>query len=191
MIGIYKNGDKSRELPEGTFITEIFQEDLNKLKAEEQNEKEILLSGIELSLINNDIKTIAIKEEELEELFKKYPPLNDGVIVKINGPIELMNLLYLGELDFSKNVRHGRGIQYWKDGSKYYGYFTEDKANIKGKLIHNNGDIYQGEFLDDLPNGKGNIHIMMVLYMKEIGKMINSMEKGKRNLVMVPFLKDS
>jgi len=142
-------------LPEGTFIAEIFQEDLNKLKAEEQNEKEILLSGIELSLINNDIKTIAIKEEELEELFKKYPPLNDGVIVKINGPIELMNSLYLGEWDFSKNVRHGRGIQYWKDGSKYYGYFTEDKANIKGKLIYNNGDIYQGEFLDDLPNGKG------------------------------------
>ena len=55
MIGIYKNGNQSKKLPGGTFIAEIFEEDLNlknNLKIEEQNEKEIILSGVELSLIN-------------------------------------------------------------------------------------------------------------------------------------------
>lgn len=42
------------------------------------------------------------------------------------------------------NQRHGRGIQVWMDGSKYEGYWKRDKANVRGKLIHADGDIYEG-----------------------------------------------
>ena len=96
-------------------------------------------------------------KEELETLLKEYPPLYDGIILKINGPIKdnKYHYTYLGEWDFSKNVKHGRGIQYFEEGSKYYGYFIQDKANIKGKLIHSDGDIYEGGWLNNVPNGKG------------------------------------
>ena len=63
-----------------------------------------------------------IREEELDNLLKEYPPLNDGVILKINGPLKdtITHSIYLGEWDFEKNVKHGRGIQYWEEGSKYF-----------------------------------------------------------------------
>ena len=107
----------------------------------------------------NDSKqlTIEIPKEELTNLLNEYPPLADNIIISINGPLKDYNTqsVYLGEWDSNKKVKHGRGIQYWSEGSKYYGYWVSGKANIKGKLVHFDGDIYEGEWLDDQPNGKG------------------------------------
>ena len=102
-------------------------------------------------------QTDKISREDLDELLKEYPALNDEIPVEINGPLlfEINNSIYFGEWDYSNNMRHGRGIQIWNEGSIYYGYWVKDKANIRGKLIHNDGDIYEGEWLDDKPNGKG------------------------------------
>ena len=33
--------------------------------------------------------------------------------------------------------------------------WKEDKANGKGKLIHGDGDIYEGDWIDDKANGYG------------------------------------
>ena len=101
--------------------------------------------------------TNEITQNELKELFEKYTPLEDNIKVEINGPtqFENNNAIYYGEWDYSNNMRHGRGIQLWNEGSKYYGYWVKDKASIKGKLMHSDGDIYEGEWLDDKPNGKG------------------------------------
>ena len=122
---------------------------------------------------------LIIPEEELTTLLNEYPPLSDGITVQINGPIndENYNSTYLGEWDFSKNMKHGRGIQYYSEGSKYYGYWVRDKANIKGKLIHNDGDIYEGEWLDNQPNGKGKyIHKDGTIYE---GEWKNDKQHGK------------
>jgi hypothetical protein len=111
--------------------------------------------------------TELITEEELNKLMKEYPPLKDGVKVEINGPLmfENNNAIYFGEWDFATNKKHGRGIQLWNEGSKYYGYWIKDKASIKGKLIHFDGDIYDGEWSEDKPNGKGvYIHIDGTVY---------------------------
>jgi hypothetical protein len=32
----------------------------------------------------------------------------------------------------------------WIDGSRYEGYWKKDKANVRGKLIHADGDVYEG-----------------------------------------------
>ena len=155
VIGIHKNGDYSKKLNGGTFIAEIFNEDLNLENKLKKNNENIKSQSI-LSSINDKINNIQPSEEELIKLFKEYPALNDGVIVKVNGPVKIDNsAYYFGEWDFSKNFKHGRGIQYFKSGAKYLGYFTENKANIKGKLIHEDGDIYEGEYLNDMPNGRG------------------------------------
>ena len=126
---------------------------ISKLKSTNNH----LSTNINPTLNSSRLYQAENQEEELESLFKEYPPLNDGVILKINGPIKdsVTHSIYYGEYDFSKNVKHGRGIQYWEEGAKYIGYFTQNKANIKGKLIHSDGDIYEGEWLNDKPNGKG------------------------------------
>jgi len=35
-------------------------------------------------------------------------------------------------------------MQIWEDGSRYYGYWKNDKANIRGMLFHADGDLYEG-----------------------------------------------
>ena len=47
----------------------------------------------------------------------------------------LHSAIYYGEWEKTGNKRHGRGIQVWTDFSRYEGYWKEDKANVKGKLI--------------------------------------------------------
>ena len=66
--------------------------------------------------------------------------------------------LYLGEWNIQTNKRHGRGIIQWNDGSKYEGYWVNDKANIKGRLLLSSGDIYEGEWKDDKASGHGVYH---------------------------------
>ena len=43
--------------------------------------------------------------------------------------------VYVGDFK-DKNTRHGHGYLTWADGSRYEGYWIDDKANGYGKLIH-------------------------------------------------------
>ena len=71
------------------------------------------------------------------------------------GPYELDNgAIYVGEWT-KEGLRHGRGLQVWKDGSKYEGYWKQDMANGKGRLIHSDGDVYEGEWHNDKAHGRG------------------------------------
>ena len=97
-----------------------------------------------------------ITENHLRDLFQKYKALNDNIIVTKRQPVEFDNkAIYYGEWNVATNQRHGRGIQVWIDGSRYEGYWKNDKANIKGRLYHADGDIYEGSWLDDKAHGYG------------------------------------
>ena len=41
-------------------------------------------------------------------------------------------------------VKHGFGVQIWKDGAKFTGYFIDNKANGWGRFNHIDGDDYAG-----------------------------------------------
>lgn len=60
---------------------------------------------------------------------------------------------YKGEWSKTTNLRHGRGIQTWGDGSLFEGYWQDDKANGRGRLIHADGEVYDGQWLDDMAHG--------------------------------------
>ena len=92
----------------------------------------------------------------MNKLIKNYSPLNDNVNVVRKPPVEYENKsIYFGEWNIESDQRHGRGIQCWLDGSRYEGYWKNDKANVKGMLYHADGDIYEGDWLDDKAHGIG------------------------------------
>ena len=62
---------------------------------------------------------------------------------------------YKGEWLVGTNIRQGRGMQVWPDGSMYEGYWRDNKANGKGRLIHADGDVYFGMWQEDKAHGKG------------------------------------
>jgi hypothetical protein len=97
-----------------------------------------------------------ITYEEYINLKNLYPPLSDNIQTIFLPNVEYQNKSeFLGEWNIETGKRHGRGIQKWLDGSKYEGYFTNDKANIQGKLTHPNSDVYEGEWVDDKAQGFG------------------------------------
>lgn len=80
--------------------------------------------------------------------------LNVSELVK-RGPYELDNgAIYHGQWT-KEGLRQGRGIQIWRDGSKYEGYWLNDMANGKGRLIHADGDVYEGSWFNDKSHGNG------------------------------------
>ncbi len=44
-------------------------------------------------------------------------------------------------------MREGFGIQTWRDGAKYVGYWKNHMASGFGKFCHSDGDVYIGIFL--------------------------------------------
>jgi hypothetical protein len=103
----------------------------------------------------SEVQTDKITEDDIRQLFLKYPSLeNENIAVKLKNPVQYDNkAIYYGEWN-NDNFRHGRGIL-WLEGSKYEGYWKNDKANVKGKLTHKNGDVYEGEWIDDKAEGFG------------------------------------
>jgi len=84
--------------------------------------------------------------------------INDDIPKILVGPQEIENgAVYYGHWNKEANERHGFGMQIWPDGSKYVGYWKNDKANGVGRLIHSDGDVYHGEWKDDMAHGKGKL----------------------------------
>jgi len=74
--------------------------------------------------------TIVIKKFEKivsKQCFTKNRILAEFIQEKINGK------------------KTGFGIKTWKDGARYIGTFTEDKANGIGGFEHSDGDYYTGK----------------------------------------------
>jgi len=60
------------------------------------------------------------------------------------GPFELDgDSVYVGQWS-ADGLREGKGVQMWKDGSKFEGFFKNDMAFGFGRLIHGDGDYYLG-----------------------------------------------
>ena len=66
-----------------------------------------------------------INQNELEELFQKYPPLDDGIDVEVRSPAEFSNkVIYFGEWDKNNNL-----VEEFKSGQ------TEQNFQDVGKMV--------------------------------------------------------
>jgi len=55
-------------------------------------------------------------------------------------------------LDLINNKFTTISINICKIGAKYEGFLNNDIANCQGKLIHADGNIYEGEWVEDKAN---------------------------------------
>ncbi len=63
--------------------------------------------------------------------------------------------IYHTKGDYVKNKRHGRGIFYYPDGSKYDGDWNENVREGYGTYTYPNNDTYEGEWKNHQRQGKG------------------------------------
>jgi hypothetical protein len=112
-------------------------------------------------------------------MLMKYEPLCDDVIVVLREPVEYENKsIYYGEWCRKTQQRHGRGFMLWADGSKYEGYWKNDKASVRGKLFHANGDVYEGKDTNEY-KASGSMIRLMVMECIAILMALNTMVSGK------------
>lgn len=71
------------------------------------------------------------------------------------GPVhfEEEDAVYIGQLNH--DVRIGKGIQFYSDGSFYEGYFQNNSAHRKGRLIFQDADMYVGQLIENSMSGTG------------------------------------
>ncbi len=64
--------------------------------------------------------------------------------------------LYEGEVNKS-NKKQGYGVQIYKNGERYEGYWVNNRPMGNGSLAYTNGDLYYGEVKDGKRHGYGSL----------------------------------
>ena len=167
-----------------------------KLKFEKEKEKSNDKDDSRFSLISFSEKndTTKISNSDYENVLSLYPVLTtenqDKLELKKNIVLENKSIYY-GEFNTEKNIKEGRGILIWPNGAKYTGYFQNNMQNIKGTMYHIDGDIYEGEWLNNKANGEGKFIHKGIIYEGQ-WKMINRMDMeknpGKMEVIMKAIL---
>lgn len=57
---------------------------------------------------------------------------------------------------WKRDVREGQGIMKWSDGSRFEGEWKDDMRK-RGKMFMQDGNIYEGEFMNDKYHGLGTL----------------------------------
>ncbi len=66
------------------------------------------------------------------------------------------NKIYRGE--WSNNMRHGFGVAYFSEGSKYFGRYENNLMSGIGIYCHPNNDRFEGMFFNNKPDGLGSFY---------------------------------
>ena len=121
-----------------------------EIDSEDENSYNLINYSLihELTLKNQVNKIINAYRNYKKKIMTQY--INEYNIRNV----ESEGIKYLGYLN-SLGKKQGFGIQKMKDGSRFYGIFTNDKANGWGIYEHKDGDIYKGEYQNDKTYGYG------------------------------------
>ena len=147
VIGIHKQGSKSKQQNYGTLINSIIFL-LNSKKIIYDNGDYYIgecLNGLAHGKGKKYYKNDTIKYEGDFVNGKKE---GNGKYIYESGSY------YIGQ--FLNDLKHGKGKEYYKNGTiRYEGDFVNDKAEGNGKYIYDDGEYYIGQWLNGLKHGKG------------------------------------
>ena len=83
--------------------------------------------------------------------------------------------IYIGEVDLNYN-RNGYGILYTLNNEKYEGYWERNEIKGKGRFTDKNEEYtYEGEFINNIINGKGEKYYDNYMYK---GEFLNNKKEG-------------
>ena len=108
-----------------------------------------------ISIINNSVNKARKKIEEAFQNYFKNPKYKLD-LDKTKLKIFPNNDFFVGILDQDEKFPL-KGILVSNYGEYYDGEFVNGKREGEGKLIYANGNQYEGTFLSGLPNGKGKL----------------------------------
>ena len=102
---------------------------------------------------------------------------NNDRTMKIHNIIQKNNnsCTFLGTKD-ELGRKNGFGIQKWDDNSKFSCIFETDQVKGWGIFIHGDGDIYKGEYLNNITNGYGEYYRQNIAIYK--GYWLNDSQYG-------------
>jgi len=83
-----------------------------------------------------------------EEEQRKQEEIN-----KSQNDLDFSDGYYMGETQ--NGLMHGKGTRYWNDGKIWEGFWEGGKANGHITVTFNGELVYDGNMIDDLPNGEG------------------------------------
>lgn len=89
-------------------------------------------------------------------LFQKNNFLTNFKALENRGPVKFKseNRIYRGQ--WTHGERSGRGIEVNLEELSYYiGEFKSDKKDGFGRLVMQNGNIYEGEWQENVAHGQG------------------------------------
>jgi hypothetical protein len=102
----------------------------------------------------------AVKErhDKLKDLTQHGLDVHAAKFSTTQGPVQTLNHkaegnFYQGET--WNNIPHGFGKMIMKDGTLFEGYFSEGQPNHFVRVIRPTREVYQGEYANQRPNGKG------------------------------------
>merc|ERR1719201_1424207 len=88
--------------------------------------------------------------EQLEGIFVHDLAEGPGVYV---GQLDGLENKYVGQ--FKKNMKHGKAVETWSDGSCYVGQYADGRKNGEGSFDWPDGSRYEGAFRDGDVHGQG------------------------------------
>ncbi len=124
--------------------------------ADEEEKKKLEQERLkQLEKEQKEAERIRLEEEEKErnrheeEERKKQEEINN----KSQYDLDFPDGYYMGETQ--NGLMHGNGARYWNNGKKWEGTWENGKANGHIIVTFDEELVYEGNMVDDLPNGKG------------------------------------
>jgi len=159
---------------------------INKFKNSIEEIKNIMnkvLNNIEIyyKIFHNIINNYNNKNRNYENYYNlnEIKNSNNKIINELKNIVNenKINKKFKNIIDIYYKIIRIKKEKIYEDGDRYIGEFINKLKNGKGILYYNDGNRYEGNFIDIKKKEKEFYIIIMVIYIKEILKMINMKEK--------------
>jgi hypothetical protein len=122
-------------------------------------------------------KTSKILSNSSAKSIPETPPANNAITINTKKTDNLIpnNVGYIGSYLHGK--KDGKGKMVYENGNIYDGEWKDDKREGQGKMIQTDGTTFEGQWKDNHLNGEG--IIVWANGRKYIGNLINDQKNGK------------
>ena len=152
VIGITKEESEKGSVNHADFLSSIYNILINEVKDENAEIQKEKQEIKEAKEVKEEIKEVKEEIKEVkEEIKEEKEEIKENKIELEDGGY------YIGELN-DDEIPNGKGKYFFKNGEIYEGEILDDKFEGNGKYIYENGEYYTGQWKNDLRHGKGTLY---------------------------------